>query len=227
MIPQPVPLDFGGHRLLIRPLRLRQLAQLQAWLAASWPCPLDVASDEIARAEGDARRRLLVATFEACESWPILLGSALGDRLLDSDGGRVFVLTVATAEFNGWLAPADLPAIAAAATDAEWGRLLRACYGSGPMGVVARLIDPLAFSRTANDEPTDWNLIIAEACGSHDWTPAEVAEMTPGQLGWINRKGKPADIDCPPRPGESADEAAIRRQAYFNLEDKGSNDGNG
>jgi hypothetical protein len=229
LFPQPIEVDFAGRRVLARPLRLRQLAALQAWLNAALPDPSGPAASAIAAGgqDDEARRRLLVGAYAEAEAWPVRVGSPAGDFALDR-WGRAAFLTIALAEHNPGLAGDDFGRLARSAEPGDWPALMRAAFGPfDPGQAIARMIDPEAFTADddrADREPPDWCALVVQVMHDAGWTFEQAGELTPGQLAAYRTKCAPADFDVPPRPGESREQANARRRAYFDLDGDGSDD---
>jgi hypothetical protein len=86
------------------------------------------------------------------------------------------------------------------------------------------MIDPEAFGDSPR-APADWARIVVEFVRESGWTFDQAAELTLGQLGAWKSKGQSADLDVPPRPGETSGQAAERRAAYFDLDGEARADG--
>jgi hypothetical protein len=228
---RPVAVRFAGRRVAVQPLSFGQLASLQAFIGSAIGSPSERAAAELAPGlDAEGRRRVLVAAYDQAEAWPVAIGTAEADWVLDrAPGGRRLFLSLAVV--GPALTSEDLDEAAKGATTAEWAALMRAAFGpSDQAAELARMIDPEAFAaREGTDGPAEsapWCRALAEAAERFGWGSAELESLTPAALAAFLSRGTRSTPDVPPRPGETRDEASERRKRYFDLDgEDGGDDG--
>jgi len=214
LIPPSWPIRLGDTTYLVPPLRLRDIARLQAWLAVARPCPLEAARPGLDSAEGEARRAMLVELYAACEAWPIRYGSAEGAALLSTRAGAVAWLAVVLARAEPTPTDDEVAALAGSLSPDEWRRLAAVALDSDPLDELVRMIDPPeAESGEADD--LNWGEAFSDVAESTGWTFDAIADLTLAQWVAIRTGGTAERGASAPREGESVGEAAARRRRLF------------
>ena len=208
VIPFAMPVSLGGLTVMVMPLRLREFAQLQAWLNRVVPSPLEDARAAIQASEGDDRRKLLADVFERSLTWPVRYGSGLGSQLFGSQAGARFFLAVAMSRADRVFSQAELDAMLGKITPDEWRQLSAILFGSNPIDEVVRMLDP---APDVPSEDLNWAQAFAEVAESTGWTFEQLADLTLSQWIAIRSGGKPSNPFAP-RPGESIWAADKRRR---------------
>lgn len=154
-IPQPTPVTIGGRPFLASELRLGDLSLLSAYVKSLVPSPYDVAEPFLASNPGGIHwKRLLAETYEAQRDWPPDLSSEEADSVLSTaDGYAYFAWVVLRREHPG-MTSEGAKILIAAATLAEYRRLVRVAWATNPMAMIARLVD--GPPRRVDGSPQDW-----------------------------------------------------------------------
>lgn len=219
VLPTFEAVDVGGTRRLVWPLRLRDVAALQAFVRARCPSPLDSALDEIASAglTGRARQRRLAEAYEACEVWPPRYGSPEAAEHLDSEAGILFFLSV-VADRSGWTRE-DLDHVLASIGPGDYRRIQAAAFQADPLD---RLSGLMGLYDQADDEAPrkdlNWGEAFREAAELTGWTFDQLGDLTISQ--WVAfRTGGASSRTIEVPPGMTAAEAAERQRRKFWGED--------
>lgn len=199
----PRPLTFGGRAIVARPFKLRQLGELQAWLCAFAPHPMEepAAAKSLADPDPDGRARAAAALIAEADGWPVAWGTPLGDVLLGTVEGQAEVLRVA-----GIAEPPEEP------TAGEWAALGRVLYGVDPLLALLGIVDP---TDGGSDGAPGWGKILVEFAELNQYRLAEVGELTLDQLQLLRHGGEVPGPAIVPREGESFEDALARRAALF------------
>lgn len=171
------PVTLAGRTYMARQLKLREWAELTAWLRKSVPSPVSVALqavDDLRRLTGHEPPRSTVETlydkaFAEARAWPPPIGTRAWIFALDRalDGPAEFVRTALAAAGQA-LSLDEARAVADAATPEEYAELVRVCYFGDPPDP-----KPATPASTTTTEPTPG-----------DGPPTETANATtPGPSG--------------------------------------------
>lgn len=212
--PATVRVRFGGRRVAAGPLRLRQLATLQAWLRDVVPHPLAApgARAELARLDPPGRAARAAELLREGARWPVRLFTAAADTFLDTPEGRAVLAEVGLAEHNPGVPAADL---AARATEAEWVALARVLFVADPVATLLRIADPGPDGDGDDgDGPVNWGRVLADLARDGR-SLADVAEWTLDQLAAVRGRGERPGLLPRARPGESLAEACARRRRVW------------
>jgi len=190
LLPEPVALDLAGQEYRVGPLRLRDLAALERWLALAAPDPLRDLPPREADPAPATRRRRLAAARDAAASWPPRLGTPAAAELLETGRGAVAYLWILLSRHQD-LTVARARDLAGRLTAAEWAALDRIAWGEPPLEAILREVDPEAFGGDPEAAPRDWGETIDRLARERGWTYAEVGELTLAQLACAERHGRP------------------------------------
>jgi hypothetical protein len=211
VLPVPTPVVLAGRTWLVRPLQLRQVAELQGWLAhVADRSPLAAHRAAIAAApEGHARDVAAARAYLALEAWPIRFGSREASPYWSTPMGARFFLHVALerAISSGGADP-DPKSL----SPAEWAELGSAAFGADPLEELVGVLEP---TPEAIAEPMNWAKAFAEVARETGWTFEQIGELTVGQFLAYRTRGEVAGGTVAPRPGETIGQAARRRAAVF------------
>lgn len=136
----PTPVEFGGRVLPVRQLKLREWAQVHAWLSAAAPNPVYVAARAVEEARrmgnpfsADLRTLLLEQAHDEARAYPPPVGSRLWLREVcrRAEGERLFYRTVFSAG-GVELSDEDLDALVETATEEQIAEVLRLAYFGDP-----------------------------------------------------------------------------------------------
>jgi hypothetical protein len=214
--PQPMPAQLGGQTYLASELRLRDLAQLEAWAIASLGSPLEGLGD-------DASAEDLRAAWLAAEKRP-----ALGSPEVDAsvfttiDGRGLFALLVLRDDPRKLTA--DLARqIATQASAEEWERVDRIAFAivDGDFLEVVRRVDRLlglpSFAvAKARGKTVPWAKAIAEAVEIYHLSPAQIGELTLGQWRILRSGGECLKLEEPlPADGDLEDRVMTVRGEFW------------
>ena len=208
VVPTATPLPLGGVVYLASELRLADLAELQAWINAQVPSPFDLVADVLAGGGPTVPGwlRLLGATIDAQAAWPKVPGDPEAEALLQAEGGRKLLLALVLRRHHP---DADVGAIYAAATVAEYSRLHRVAWGVDPGFALGLLIDgPGPGGGRGPDWARAWFRYVTECKGGPPF-----GDLTISQFRAFRSGGKaPGSLDTS-RPDWLA--IARRREAFF------------
>lgn len=221
VVPTPEAVRAGGSVRLVHPLRLRDVARIEAFVRSRVPCPLDVALDEIAAKglRGRARQRRLAEAYEACEAWPPRFGDPAADAVLDTADGIVFLLAL-IADRSGWTR-GDLEDLLGSIEPGDLARIRAAAFQADPIDRLTDLMglrDPDPEPDAAPSEPANWGESFARAAELTGWTFDQIADLTLPQWRALRTGGK-VDRSATIPPGMSAAEAGERQRRKFWGED--------
>lgn len=217
VVPTPEPVMVAGAVRLVWPLRLRDVATLQAWLRIAAPSPLALALADIASGglEGKARHRRLREAYDLAEAWPPRYGSPEADRRFATHEGICFFLSV-VAERSRWT-PDELAEVLAKITRDEYAALARSAFGPDPLDELGRLMGLYDEPEADEDAPRDdlnWAEAFAEAAEATGWTFDQVADLTVPQWVAFRSGGKPARAAEIP-PGMTVADYSRRQHRRF------------
>jgi hypothetical protein len=136
----PEVIDFAGRRFPVRQLRLVEWGELQSFLKRALPDPVARTLKSLAalQAEGAAidpalRDAALAQAQIAARDWPPRVGSRRWLAALDdAEGGHAEFVRVALTYGGTPTTPAEAEDLAEAATDEEFGELVRVAYLGEP-----------------------------------------------------------------------------------------------
>lgn len=174
--PVPRPVALGPGRYLAEELRLSDLAALQGWIEAQVGDPMEGHPPGWADPDPATRPDRLLALWASSSGWYPTPATPRGAALLTSPSGRRFFLGLVLGRHHPDLTDADLDAILAQTTPAQWGALVRVAYGVSPkMEILAEL--------APDDEggPTNWPKNIVAIMREYCLTFVEVADLTLSQ----------------------------------------------
>jgi hypothetical protein len=207
VIPRVCP--FGGEPFRFGPLRLRDLARLEAWCADLLGDPSALLDAALDLEDAAARREALRRAYDAAEMGCPELGSPGAAAALGTIGGIVEQCYLSARRHHRGITRAALRAAAAESTRAEWDRI----------AAVAWCVDPLDAAQSAVDAEIGFDLprveprriggedawakslwAVAEATG---WTLDQILDLTLAR--WrrvVASRGEPgpSEVVSPTRP---------------------------
>lgn len=188
LYPQPRSLRLAGLDLVVAELRVKDVAELEAWLAeASDPLRnLPHASDD---PDPDSRPQRLDTAEQAALVWPPAVGSPEADALLATLRGRVAYLQVILSRENPDLVRDDYLTLARGMTSGEWASLDRVAWGVHPL----KTIRQEKYQADGRHPLADWGELLDVLSRERGWTFDEISNLTMGQLAVAARHGKPLD----------------------------------
>ena len=146
-VPRAIPL--GPSRRVVSELRLRHLAELQAYLEEVEPHPLDGMPPAWADPDPGTRMARLAVAWERAAAWPPRLGTARGGEILHSPGGRAHFLATCLREHDPGFGLADALDLLPRITPAQWSGLRRVAYAIHPRLEIAAELAPRPVARPA------------------------------------------------------------------------------
>ncbi|HEU5117324.1 MAG TPA: hypothetical protein VFT74_11725 [Isosphaeraceae bacterium] len=222
LFPRPRPIVLQGQSYLALPLRLADLADLEALALESLPGPLDHLPPETeADTNEPGYRRALCMAYEVMQhglpGWgsPEVHGIVFGTL-----AGRVAMLAAVLR--SGAPDVSELAELAGSLTVAEWNAVDTVALALDPPSELARRIDAAAgvpealegLARAKNEaQPPDtapgWGEIIAEMCLALGRLPSEVAALTISEARALLNRGKQAPV-FPENARQPAKELRLR-----------------
>lgn len=128
LIPQPTPMTLGGHEWLVSQLTLRDIASLEAWVAACLPDPMAViAGHEPGTPE---RRKALRAAFDLADRGLPGIDDPSAAALLSTPMGVGRCLWLSLRKAHPELTQADVIGIATEMTGPEWAAFDRLAWAA-------------------------------------------------------------------------------------------------
>ena len=195
VIPAPRPVAVAGRGFLVRPATLRDLAEIQGWLDARFPDPLDAIGEQLfgpEPAQGTERDRLLTEAELAWDEGPPLWDDARGAALLATAEGASVLLWVALRRDNPGFTPEAAADLSLAITAAEYLAVRRAFIGSDTGHEITRLMLGDAWRPAPGPKPT-WAECVHSVAEAMGWTYSQVYDLTLSEFGRAARRGKPAE----------------------------------
>lgn len=219
----PVMVSVGGRPLAVPPLRIRDLAALEAFSGWVVPPPPTEPPDGL---DDWARARWLAARYREAKQWPPAWDSAALAGLLETAAGFAALLLVLLGPGRGGtLTEEEALDLSARATGAERSAVRVAALGLTPADVLARLLDP----RSLAGDPVAERVTLAEAidalAAERGWTYEQIGDLTLAQFRMARAGGKLGKVKLIPRPGQSLLQAAQWRKRLFLDPDPGPPDG--
>jgi hypothetical protein len=197
------------------PIRLKDLALLQAYARDAGPCPLDEVRSLIAATpEGsEASRRLLRDTYKACKNWPPRLGSDEGHAIFSTEDGFRYWIAIVLGPDNPGIEH-HIDELAETMTVGQYQTLLRIAYGSAPLDELSRIITPDSFPEKPDDF-TNWGKVIRNLIVETGWTFEECGEVRMTQLAAFQSNGEVGTGKVDPPPGMSRFAFSRRQRQFF------------
>ena len=198
-----MPVTLGGQTYLASELRLRDLAQLEAWAIASLGSQLDGLGD-------DASAEELREAWLATENGSPALGSPLVDQSIFATlEGRSLFLLLVLRDDGRKLTSDQAREIAASVTAPEWDQLDRRAFSilDGDFQEIVRRVDKMLGLPTfvpvkERSKTVPWPKAVAESVELYHLSFADLAELTLGQ--WrVLRSGGESDKFGEPMPADS------------------------
>lgn len=214
LLPRVRFVPLGGMSRPVAELRLRDLADLQGWLADQAPHPLRDVPPERLDPEPETRRARLQAAWKAARDWPPRLGSEDAAALLESPAGRVAFVAVCLRRCDPSVTAEDAATVAAAMDAAEWANLRRVAWGLQPWRELQGELDPTSLD-APDAGPPDWTEAFHEIAGRTGWTFDEIGALTLGQYRAIRSGSGPVYRGLTRRHGETPEQLAARERETF------------
>lgn len=212
--PAPTAVKVAGRVALASELRVRDLAALEAYIAAVLVSPLH-GLDEAAE---DYPERLREA-YDLAAEWPPGIDSPHGLAALFADpAGLALFVSLALRDSP----EIDPEAVAAAIDQDELAALAKVAFGDRPdwRPVVVRAIDdhlglPAFEAREDRGEAAtvSWSRAVGETLAGDPSRLAALGDMTPGQVALL-RAGGEAEDKGDPMPADDALTDAVTRARY-------------
>lgn len=180
-VPRSIELGGDGRRYTVSEMRLRDLADLQAYLEEVEPNPLDSFPPPWADPDPDTRPARLAALKKRAAEWPPRLMTERGRTILGSSGGRTYFLTLLVRRHRPDFGIEEARDLLEQVTPTQWATLWRIAWAITPLAEIAAEQD----TRDEPDRPIDWCQQLHYAAGDHAATAyPHLGELTLGQ--WRN-----------------------------------------
>jgi hypothetical protein len=207
----PRRIVLAGDVYRAAPLRIVDLARLERLALDAAGDPLDRLRDATAE-DYDSR---LKAAYDAAE------GDGSPPDWSDTPEGLTAMVRAVLRHHRPRLNAVEALDLAARLDGDDWAALCRVAFGSDPLEALQRLVDRAAG---VPELPPDgggvpWREVVADMCVTLHKTPAEVAPMTPAEIGLVRSGGKPG-----PGPGDKPKsmswerferDVQVRRRAWW------------
>jgi hypothetical protein len=229
----PEPIELAGRVRQVYPLRLRDLATLEAWaIRASGAGRADAARSLAAASsigDRDARRRVLAECYRGHERSGVAFGSPEVQLMLGTLPGQGMQLWCALrGERSRTLTISRATRLAARLADDEWIAVAAVAWCADPLDEAARAIDaeigaewPEPEARPDQLAATLWSVVRATR-----WTLPQIADLTLDQWDFARSHGKPEHAvaepqDPPPGWGWKQFDRRVlsRRRAFWREQD--------
>ena len=203
LVPQPRRASLGGADWLVWPATLIDIAELQAWLDQSWPCPLEWAWDRLYgpdAIEGEERWSLLRGSLSVAREGPPAWDDDRGAERLGRWDGIVMVLWLALRKAHPELTAEGVVDVAARSTASEIAAVRRAWLGVDPVHELERALMEGAVPAKSGPGVT-WRKAIHETAEAFGWTYPQVYAMTLAEFVNARTGGKTPEgpeYDSPP-----------------------------
>ncbi len=173
---------IGDDLIFVRPLRLKDLAALNAWLETRIPHPYEAIRTTVADLPpGDEQDRYLAKALEQAASWgPTIFGDGWV-HLFTPEGIATFLLTVVSPALTR-----DRALDLALNTDLEtFSAIRRYAFGYDPKSELESVwtaCEPKSPRPPSETEDDGYAGLLLKLATDFGWTPAEVGELTLAQL---------------------------------------------
>lgn len=206
--------EVMGRGWAVRPLRLRDLAQIEAWVADRTPCPLDGGRAALRAADPSRRPKLAARMLAGAEAAMPEMGSDAYEDAVNTPDGILLFLTLALRD-SGVSGDelADLVVHLVQHPD-DLERLRSVAYGVNPVQYLVRIMEG------TQDMPghRTWGETVMGLLKERPaWTLGDVGDLTLSQWACVQSEGK-GGVDLgnvPPRPGETLEQMSERRRKLF------------
>lgn len=218
LIPTPRAVSIAGREYQVWPATLRDLRDLDGWLAQGWRDPLDDVYPRLVGPDalgGEERLAALHEAYEAAEDGPPGWENDRGQQKLSTDAGVAAVLFFALrrghpemtlAYEGGWdgAGPPDVVSLAVVLTLAEYAAVQRAWFGTDSL----RELEALLYGRKGESgRRATFAEVVEQVVQTHPgWTYDYVYGLTLAEFGCARRLGKPPASSAP-RPRGNSKEA--------------------
>jgi hypothetical protein len=152
VLPVPRAIPLGPGLRVVNEMRLRHLAELQAYLEEADPHPLDGLDPAWADADPATRPARLKAAWDRAGEWPARLGTSRGSILLGSPAGRANFLALNVREYDPGFGLTEALELLPRVTPSQWARLVRIAWAIHPRMEIAAELAP----DTSPAKPSDW-----------------------------------------------------------------------
>jgi hypothetical protein len=207
-------LTLAGTVRPVQELRLRDLADIQGWLADQVPHPLAGLPPAWADPDPDTRRARLWAAWRAARDWPPRLGTAAAADVLATPEGLVLFTLVCLRRCDDQVDATSAASIAAGMAPEEWASLRRVAWGRQPWEELRDELDPDATA-DSDGPPPDWCEAFHEVAERTGWTFEQIGELTVSQYRVIRSGTAPVYRGLTRRAGESLEQLAARERETF------------
>lgn len=222
VLPRPRVLTLAGRGYVVEQLQLRDLADLQAWLADEAADPMADLPSRDFDPEPATRRKRVLAAWQAMKTYPPAYGTDEAADRLSSPAGRAAFVYVVLAKRNAITAEEAVD-VARGMSSAEWRSLRRAAYSSTAWKELAREIDPDFDPDPHPDapkpKPYDWIEAFETLSANRGWTYDQIGNLYLSQWRAISSGGRSESYRSERREGESAKEHMARTKALFRVEE--------
>lgn len=206
--------EVMGRTWAIHPLRLRDLAQMEAWACDRRPSPLDEGRAALRSAPPEKRPRMAAKLLDGVMATQFEIGSEGYEAEINTPDGILLFLSLVLRESS--VTSDELAALAAHlyANPDELEKVRAVAYGVDPVQYLVRVMEGTP------DQPSGltWGKALYAALREHPaWTPNDVGEMTLSQWVCVQSEGLGGvDVNnVPPRPGETLEQMSERRRKLF------------
>lgn len=184
----PRPVRLAGRCVGVREARLRDLAELQAWLDMQWASPLEGLAERLAGLPPEAADALLFDAYAAAQDGPPTWDSAEGQGMLDTPAGLRVLLGI-VARSSGLVD--ELAEATPTLTPAEYAAIRWAFFGRrDTLAIAAMLGVPPSPPR---GKILSWGEAICDLECRPGWDREKVANLTLSEFGMYRRGGEPID----------------------------------
>jgi hypothetical protein len=187
LFPAPEGLTLAGREVVVRPLRLRDLLELERSLATLAPSSWEL----LATDDGSPPpRRKCREALKAARDWPPRMGSGTArDLLLTVGGSAAFLMACAAAP----LSADDAIALALDMTAADWSAVGRVAWGVRPAEAIRRMVEGTEDADEDGEpaEPADWCAVIDRIARERHLGYEAILDLPLVQVGHMLRAGEP------------------------------------
>lgn len=217
LFPQPKPLDMAGGRWLVSQFRLRDLAKMEAWVAAQLPDPLQSIFD--LPPGSPERRAALRAAFDLTLRGLPGIDSHAASVLIASPEGQAYCLWLSLSRSHPDFTLMAATSLVGATDEGEWAAFERVAWAIDPHDIVNSEIDAECGVSLPPRDERPGGVTWTEAWLSTRMPVERFGDLTLSQWRGIVAGGKPKERGVEIPGGWSDDRYAAEygdpRAAFF------------
>jgi hypothetical protein len=199
LFPEPVILSLCGRTFVVEQLRIKDIAKIQNFLERLVPHPF-VGKEDLFTKEG--REVEVLRLRREDYQYPVVFGSEQAETILNTVGGRAFLLLVTLGKHDLGISEEECIEIARSISVKEWLEFICCIYHITPRDRFFNLLNPSKqVVKEGIQAPQDlWGEKVDELARAYGVAHQKIGEMTISQFRLARNNGK---VTRPSMPKEN------------------------